>query len=178
MKPRPEVIRLTPLGQLLRLPAAALALAIVYLFVRIWGRVPITALFAESAQLAVLVGAYLLSVPAHEALHVFGFRHWGGAPAGATRIRWRGLSAFTHCAVPVRAGAYRAAVALPGFVLGVIPAAAGFVLGNAGLALYGALLMASALGDLRILVALRGVPATATVQFVGELGGYEVVRQP
>ena len=44
--------------------------------------------------------------------------------------------------------------------------------------MYGALLTASAIGDLRVLLALRHVPATATVEFVTEERGYRIVRQP
>ena len=178
MRPRPEIIRLTPLGQLLRLPAMLLALAIVFLYARIWGRAPVAALFADAGAIVTLIIAYVLSIPAHEALHVFGFRRLGKAPPGSTRIRWAGLSAFTHCAVPVRAGAYRAAVALPGVVLGVIPLAVGFATGLALPALYGALLTGSAIGDIRVLLALRRVPANATVLFAAEHAGYEIVRQP
>jgi hypothetical protein len=63
-------------------------------------------------------------------------------------------------------------------VLGLVPVTAGFVLGHAALMLYGALLTASALGDLRVIVALRHVPAHATVEFVVEERGYRIIRQP
>lgn len=178
MHRRPEVIRLTPLGQLLRLPAMLVALAIVLLYLKLRGRESMAALFADPAAAAVLVGAYLLSIPLHEGLHVFGFRKIGSAPPGSTRVRWAGLSAFTHCAVPIRANAYRVAVALPGAVLGLAPLLVGFTVGNAGLTLYGALLTASAIGDLRVIIALRSVPADATVEFVPEERGYRIVRQP
>lgn len=178
MRARPEIVRLAPLSQLLRLPAMLLALAIVFLYVRIWGRAPVSYLFADAGAIATLVGAYVLSIPLHEALHVFGFRRLGKAPPGSTRIRWAGLSAFTHCAAPVRAGPYRAAVALPGLVLGVVPVVVGLVSGLALPTLYGALLTGSAIGDARVLLALRNVPANATVQFVAEHAGYEIIRQP
>ena len=178
MQRRPEIVRLAPVGQLLRLPAMLLALAIVLAYLRVWGRPPLAARFADPISASALVAAYFISIPLHEALHVFGFRRLGGAPPGSTRVRWVGLSAFTHCSVPVRAGAYRAAVALPGALLGVVPVSVGFMTGSAGLTLYGALLTASAVGDLRVLLALRHVPASVTVEFVSEEHGYRIVRQP
>jgi hypothetical protein len=63
-------------------------------------------------------------------------------------------------------------------VLGVIPLVVGFATGLALPALYGALLTGSAIGDARVLLALRRVPANATVQFIAEHAGYEIVRQP
>jgi hypothetical protein len=175
---RPELIRLSPLGQLLRLPAALLAIGIVVLYVRVWGRESLGFIGGDGTGALALVIAYLVSIPLHEFLHVFAFRRFGRAPAGSTRINWVGLMAYSHCDVPMPISAYRASVALPGIVLGLIPVTIGFVSGNPWATVYGALLTASAIGDVRVLLALRGVPRGSTIQFVTERGGYEVVRQP
>jgi hypothetical protein len=105
----------------------------------------------------------LLSIVVHELLHGLGF-------VLAGRVSWRELKfglkwgvAYAHCKVPLSARAYRVATALPGIVLGLLPGLLGLALGNAWLTVYGALLSASALGDVLILWLLRSVPGEARV---------------
>lgn len=176
MRPRPEIIRLAPVGQLLRLPAMLVAVGLVSVYVQLHGRAPLSALFADATALTGLVAAYLLSIPAHEGLHVFGFRRFGRAPRGTTRVRWRGLSAYTHCDAQVNVSAYRRSVALPGVALGLLPLSVGLVTGSAVVSVYGALLSASALGDARVLFTLRRVPGSALIQFNAEEGGFVIER--
>jgi hypothetical protein len=87
-----------------------------------------------------------------------GFVWFGGAPWAAVRVELRGLTIAAHCAVPLPAWSYRAAVALPGVVLGVVPAVSGLVSGAAWLTVYGAVMLGAAVGDARVLWVLRAVP--------------------
>ena len=81
-----------------------------------------------------LLGAFLLSVLAHEGLHGIGY-YWAGAERADIDfgIKWSALAPYAHCSVPLRAAPYRVAIALPGLVLGVLPLIAGLGLGWGGL---------------------------------------------
>ena len=79
-------------------------------------------------------------------------------------IRWREGVVFVHGDRPVSAAWYRVILATPGIVLGLIPAAAGLVLGAAFWTMFGFLMLASAIGDWAILKLIRDVPGSTMVQ--------------
>lgn len=113
----------------------------------------------------ILVPALLISIVVHEGLHALGFLLFGGAPRRAVHfgIHRPTLSPFAGCRVPISARAYRAAVALPAIVLGVLPAAAGLVTGNGFLAVWGAFMLHAASGDFIVLWVVRRVPPETPV---------------
>jgi hypothetical protein len=129
------------------------------------------ALFAWRSQLTVSDTAYLLiltailvvSIIVHEALHAVGW-------AIAGRIGWShmefGVHWFTpyaHTSIAMPAWAYRIGAALPGVVLGVIPGVVAIGAGSGWLALYGAIMLMCAVGDIMVLWLLRGVPGDVRV---------------
>lgn len=77
---------------------------------------------------------------------------------------WKGLAPYAHCAEPMRASAYRLSIILPGLVLGILPGTLGIVLLSWPLLLWGLLMTIAAGGDLAVLWAIRGVPASAWVR--------------
>ena len=168
------LIRPGPLARLLRLPAAVVILALLLAHAALWGRDSLGAVFGERNAAVALVVAYLVSLPLHEALHLLGYRRIGRAPREAVSVRMHGLVAYARCAVPLRAAAYRAAVALPGLALGVLPFVLGLSLGHGWLAAFGAFLTGGAVGDARVLWTLRAVPGDALVLFRPDLGAFEV----
>lgn len=90
----------------------------------------------------------------------------GKAPADAIRygFNWKGLAPYAHCYAVMSARSYRIGVALPGIVLGILPAVVGLVAGVWWLAAWGAVMLVSAGGDLAVLLAVRRVPGEALVQ--------------
>jgi putative zincin peptidase len=123
--------------------------------------------------------AFAASVVAHEALHAAGFLLLGRAPRRAIRfgLDRATLSPFAGCRVPLRAGAYRAAVLLPALVLGVGPAAWGLWKGAGWATLWGAFMLLCAGGDFAVLWAMRRVPARARVLDHPERVGCRVVEE-
>lgn len=128
-----------------------------------------------------LVSVGVFSIAAHEAIHGLGAAWFGRVPRSAIRfgIRRSTLTPYTHCEVPMSASAYRKVIALPGLVLGALPAALGIALGIGWLSLYGLLMMIAAGGDLAILWAIRKVPAKALVMDHPERAGcWELRTEP
>jgi hypothetical protein len=127
---------------------------------------------------SILVATTLLalSVVVHELLHAVGF--WIGAGNRAAigfGINWAHLTPYAHCAVPMKARAYRFAVTLPGIALGLLPAAIGMITNAGALVAYGTLMLAVAAGDALILQSLRGVPPDAQVRDHPNMAGCQVL---
>lgn len=97
----------------------------------------------------------------HELLHgaawaVFARKPWSAIQIG---FQWKTLTPFAHCREPMPVGPYRIGAAVPGLVLGLVPALAGIAAGWGGVFLFGLLFTVAAAGDLLILWLLRNVPA-------------------
>lgn len=108
----------------------------------------------------IFVAVYAASAVLHELLHAAGIILFG-------RLSWRDLEfghrlsegvAYVHARRPMTLRAYRGVLVLPGLVQGVIPLAAGFLTGGGWLALYGYVMLASAIGDIAVLHLLRHYP--------------------
>lgn len=129
-------------------------------YVLLWGRDAFDAAARWPTAVAIFAGLLV-----HELLHCVGFL-LGGAPRASVRIGydWKRVLPFASCSEPLRCSGYRFAVVLPTLVLGLLPAALGLVTGNGEAAIFGALLIGTAAGDMLILWALRDVPGDAMVE--------------
>lgn len=129
----------------------------------IWGRASLGNGFGDLFSL-LFFPAFLAAVVVHELLHAAGFL-LGGAPRRMLHfgIDRKTGSPFAGCRAPLRARAYRFAVALPALVLGVLPIAWGLATGAAWVTLWGALMLFTAGGDFAALWAMRAVPGSARV---------------
>ncbi len=150
---------------LLTLPVVWLLLFVPYRW--IWGEslfVPIFDMGVRGFLTAVLL--FFAGIFVHEWLHAIGFRLVGKAPATTIRygFNWKGLAPYAHCHAVMSARSYRIGVALPGIVLGILPAVVGLIAGVWWLAAWGAVMLVSAGGDLAVLLAVRHVPGEALVQ--------------
>lgn len=124
-----------------------------------------------------LVGIFAFAIVAHEALH--GITWMVAARLKPSDIRygvlWKALTPYAHPKVPIPARAYRIGAAMPGVVLGLVPAILGIATGSAILSGWGAIFLAFACGDLLILLKIRSVPADALVRDHPTRFGCEVV---
>jgi Putative zincin peptidase len=119
-----------------------------------------------------LCAAFFAGLFVHEGLHGLGFL-LGGARSSEVKfgIAWSKLMLYTSCRVPLSARAYRVAVALPGVVLGLLPALVGLALGWWTWTLFGIFMIGPAAGDAAVLWAIRAVPGkTRVVDHPTEVG--------
>lgn len=127
------------------------------------------------ATLAIFILAFAVSVVVHELLHALGWMIAG-------RIGWRQmefgvnmLTPYAHTSLAMPARAYRIGAALPSVLLGMIPGLIAIVIGSGWLALYGAIMLMSAVGDLMVLWLLRDVPGDAMVLDHPSKAGCQVI---
>lgn len=108
--------------------------------------------------------AVVAALALHELLHAAAFL-WAGARVVDLRFTasLRRGAAYVGCRTPVTARAYRGVALLPGVVLGALPLVAGLALASYDVALFGALLLGAAGGDLYQVWLLRGIPAAHRV---------------
>ena len=135
--------------------ALAIVALIVDLHAQLWGSESVRALVGNRPVLFPLAVALVLSVALHELLHLAGYVWIGGAPIDAVHFEWRGVAIVARCDVPLPARSYRAAVALPGLVLGLVPTIVGLALGVELVTVYGAVMLGASAGDMAVLWALR-----------------------
>ncbi len=150
---------------LLLLPVVGLLIFVPYRW--LWGESLLAAIFNLGGRgFVTAVVLFFAGIFVHEWLHAVGFRLVGQAPADSIRygFNWKGLAPYAHCHAVMSARSYRVGVALPGLVLGVIPALVSLAAGIWWLAAWGALMLISAGGDVAVLLAVRQVPGQALVQ--------------
>ncbi len=180
MQPNPPAVidkTLTP--RIVNIVGTVLSLVIllVPLFIHqgIWGSNPINLLGTLESLLIGFV-IFAIGIVIHEGIHGIGYRLGG---AGSSDIhfgfQWKALMPYAHCKVPLQARRYALAVALPGLILGVIPCLIGWVTGSAVITLFGAVMLAGAVGDMLILGLLTTVKGAARVQDHPSKPGFQVI---
>jgi hypothetical protein len=135
--------------------ALAVVALIIALHAQLWGAESVRVLVGNRPLLFPLAAALVLSVALHELLHLAGYVWLGGAPIDAVHFELRGVAIVARCDVPLPARSYRAAVALPGLVLGLVPTLVGLGSGIAWVTLYGAVMLGASAGDVAVLWTLR-----------------------
>ncbi|KAA3660384.1 MAG: alpha/beta fold hydrolase [Chloroflexi bacterium] len=144
-------------------------LAYVLLFVPyrwIWGVGLGEQILVLTWQAAVgMIVMLMLSIGVHEWIHGMAFVWVGGVAKTAVfyGFNWKGMAPYAHCKAPMRAAAYRIAVLLPGFLLGIVPGLIGVVTGIWWLLPYGMMMLVAAGGDTAVLLAMNRVPGDALV---------------
>lgn len=121
--------------------------------------------------------ALVAGIVAHEGLHAISWRIVGRLPAGSVGfgVNWKVLMPFAHPRLPMPARAYAVGAAVPGVVLGLLPAVAGLASGAGAWSGWGAIFTAAAAGDLLVLHSLRGLPGATPVRDHPTRVGCEVV---
>lgn len=135
------------------------------LYCLIWGIDSLLAATSYFRQLQILLPIILISIAAHEGLHWTGYVGFARLSRKKVRIGFNlgSLAAYVHSDYPVSIAAYRGLVALPGVVLGVIPAVVGIGWEAGWITLYGFLMLIGASGDLAILWRIHRVARNSLV---------------
>ena len=160
------MLRMRQMQQML-LPVTASALVP---FVLIWGfsrLLPPAESFGDILLGLLLFSlVYLVSIVVHEGLHAVAMIVVGGVSWRSIRfgLRLREGVAYVHTDRPLTVRSYRAVLAAPGILTGVLPIAVAIVLGNAWLLAYGYVMTLSAAGDVAILLLLRNLPPDLPVR--------------
>jgi hypothetical protein len=131
----------------------------------IWGMDSLLAATLYFRQLQILLPVVFISIVVHEGLHWMGYVAFAHLPWETVRLGFnpRSLAAYAHSDSPVSISAYRRLVALPGVILGVIPAFVGIAWEGGLITLYGFLMLIGACGDLAILWKIRRVSPDSLV---------------
>lgn len=153
-------------GTILALPVVAGLLAIVLIpYWFLWREMAFLDAFT-GVKLPMLLLAFVATVLLHEGVHGLTWTLAGGLELSEIKygVIWKALAPYAHPKVPLPAWVYRLGVAMPGLLLGLLPAAIGLVLGDSILAGWGALLLSFGAGDLLVLLAISSVPAATLVR--------------
>ena len=128
----------------------------------------------------VWIPALIFGIVAHELIHGLAWAAAGKLPLRAIRfgMSWKALSPHAQCTVPLPVSAYRRGAAAPGLVLGLVPAIAGSLLGEGGVAAFGWLMTLGAGGDIVVLWLLRKLPGHVRVEDHPTRAGCVAVKEP
>lgn len=107
---------------------------------------------------------FVASVILHEGLHALGWLVFGRVPWPKIRFGIKMATPYAHTSAAMQARAYRLSAALPGLVLGGVPAVISWITGSGLLMGYAALMLSAAAGDAVILWLIRDVGAGQRVQ--------------
>lgn len=148
----------------LALPAA-LVLAVAYALR--WGGSAFWAGFNSLfSNFFVFILVFFLGVIVHELIHGFAWMLFGRKPFGAIKFGFqlKTLTPYAHCTVPLPVNPYRWGAAMPGILLGILPALIAIVNGNGSLLAFGLLFTVAAGGDMLILWLIRHVDRNKLVE--------------
>jgi hypothetical protein len=106
-----------------------------------------------------LLPVLLAGVVIHELLHgvTWSFFVPGGMRSIRFGIHWKLLAPYCHCKAPIKVLHYKLGSVMPLFILGILPAFIGIIIGNSMLLLFGILFSWAACGDIISLFMLRSL---------------------
>lgn len=165
--PRETDVTLAP-GRANLLALAVFLVALVLFlgpFSLLWGSEALRTATMTALSLKVFFPVFIAGIVVHEGLHAMGWMLAARVPSREIKfgINWRGLYPYAHCRVPVDPFSYRFSGALPGVLLGFLPAMLGLVFGVGWLVFWGAIFVGAAGGDFIVLWLIRSVPPSARI---------------
>lgn len=142
-------------------------ICMVFPFILIWDWQTFTKGFLSiylalpSFIIAFIMGSFL-----HEVFHAVGFLIFGKLKIELVQIgiKWKYLTPFAHCRIPLKASVYRIALLLPAILLGIIPSLVALIIGKSWLLIYGTLFTVLAGGDFLVYWIIRKVRHDELVQ--------------
>lgn len=104
--------------------------------------------------IALIMGSFL-----HEILHAISFLVFGKAKISQVQIgiKWKYLTPFAHCRIPLKVSTYRISLILPALLLGIFPALLAIITKNSWLLVYGTIFTILAGGDFLVLWIISNV---------------------
>ncbi|MDP8202073.1 MAG: metalloprotease family protein [Candidatus Tenebribacter burtonii] len=122
--------------------------------------------------------AFILGSFLHEVFHAAGFIIFGKLSFNQVQIgiKWKYLTPFAHCRIPLKASVYRIALLLPAILLGLIPSIVALIFGKSWLLIYGTLFTILAGGDFLILWIIRKVKSDEIVKDHPERCGCYIIN--
>lgn len=144
-----------------------LILPLCVLYIYLWGWRSIFKIYDWSfLPLIGFLAAIIIGIVVHEIIHGLCWQFFGKKHPNAIRygIDPKTLSPYAHCQEPMKIKAYRISVAMPGVLLGILPATIGILSGVSSVFIYGLLFILAAGGDIFILWLLRKVRARTLVE--------------
>ena len=109
---------------------------------------------------------FFLGIVLHELIHGITWMYLGKKPLSAIKFGFQ-LKTFTpyaHCKEPLKINPYRIGAAMPGVLLGLLPALIGIINGNGWALAFGLLFTTAAGGDMLILWLIRNVSSDKLVE--------------
>lgn len=133
---------------------------------------------AYFSNIPLLFGSIIVGTVLHEVIHAISWSWLDDIPWEKIHFgfKWKMLTPYVHCPVPVEVNNYRWGVAMPGLVLGVLPFLLSVVLQSGWLLGFGFLFTIVAGGDLLMLWLLRNVESGSLVQDHPDLMGCLVIN--
>ena len=113
-----------------------------------------------------LILTILVGVVVHEVIHGFTWARYTqhGIKSIKFGVKWSYLTPYAHCKEPLKVSQYSIGGALPGIILGILPAILGIITGNTWLIFFGIFFTGAAGGDILVLWKLRNYNDTYTIQ--------------
>jgi hypothetical protein len=107
----------------------------------------------------VFIAIFFLGVIVHEFIHGFSWMLFGQKPFSAIKFGFqvKTITPYAHCREPLEVNPYRIGTAMPGILLGLLPASIAIINGNGWLFAFGLLFTVAAGGDMLILWLIRNV---------------------
>jgi len=142
-------------------------ICLVFPFILIWDWQTFTKGFLSIyIALPYFITAFVLGAFLHEILHAIGFLIFGKLTIKQVQIgiKWKYLTPFAHCMVPLKASVYRIALLLPAIILGIVPSLIAIITGKSWLLIYGTLFTILAGGDFLVFWIIRKVSSDKLVQ--------------
>ena len=138
------------------------------LYIYIWkDRNFISELFSlEPQYFSIFLLAIFLLIFIRQLIYGLSWQFFGNKKSNAIRygINWKNMTPYTYCRVPIEVKAYKLGFAMPGIILGLLPAFIGIVTGNAVIFVFGLFGVLAAGVDILILWLIRNVKAGLLVE--------------
>ncbi|KPK95731.1 hypothetical protein AMJ80_03905 [bacterium SM23_31] len=168
-------------ANIIGVPIFILALVIVWIPYRVlWNlssRDIVTAIYNSNLHFTVIIPAIIILAVLHELLHAAGWML--NSDAGWKDIKfgvvWKLLTPYVHLRIPISAHGHRISIALPGIVLGIIPALSGIIFGSGVIAFIGAVMTGASGGDLIVFWMMRSIPPSKMVQDHPTKAGFTLI---
>ncbi len=146
----------------------AIVVTVIFLipFIYIWGPIEIEITFKDGwlriveMIFIIPVGGIVGGIVSHEFIHGISWHYFGKKPWSSIKfgINWKILTIYTHCTEPLSIRSYMLGSAMPGLVMGIIPAIVAIFTGIDWLLVLGIIFTMLAAGDFLVLFLLRNIP--------------------